>query len=125
MVKTVDTKEYKFDASGQILGRLASKVALVLRGKDSAKFTFNAPDLSKSVIVYNTDKLKFTGNKLEDKMYYWHSGHPGGIKERTLKDFMSRDSREVFRKAVYGMLPKNRLRDKLIRKLKMFKGETA
>ena len=78
-------KEYKFDASGQVLGRLASQVAVILRGKNNAKFTPNATSFSNTVIVYNTDKLKFTGNKLEDKNYFWHTGYPGGIKSRTLK----------------------------------------
>ena len=116
-------KEYKFDANGEILGRLATKVAVVLRGKDSAKFSPNQPDLSRTVIVYNTDKLKFTGNKMEDKSYFWYSGYPGGIRERKLEDMMEKDSREVFKLAVYGMLPKNKLRSKFMRNLKIFKGE--
>ena len=116
-----NTKEYKFDADGEILGRLATKVAVVLRGKDSAKFSPNQPDLSRIVTVYNTDKLKFTGNKLEDKSYFWYSGYPGGIRERKLEDMMEKDSREVFKLAVYGMLPKNKLRSKFMRNLKIFK----
>ena len=119
---SVESKTYSFNADGEILGRLATKVALILRGKTSPKFEPNAITFSGTVIVYNTDKLKFTGNKLEGKKYYWHSGYPGGIKERTLREFMERDSKEVFRMAVYGMLPKNKLRDKLIRKLKLIKG---
>ena len=115
--------EYKFDANGQILGRLATKVAVVLRGKDSAKFSPNQPDLSRTVIVYNTDNLKFTGNKMEDKSYFWYSGYPGGIRERKLEDMMEKDSREVFKLAVYGMLPKNKLRSKFMRNLKIFKRE--
>ena len=120
---SVESKTYSFNADGEILGRLATKVALILRGKISPKFEPNAITFPGVVIVYNTDKLKFTGNKLEGKKYYWHSGYPGGIKERTLREFMERDSKEVFRMAVYGMLPKNKLRDKLIRKLKLIKGE--
>ena len=115
-------KEYKFNADGQILGRLATKVAVVLRGKDSAKFSPNQPDLSRTVVVYNTDKLKFTGNKLENKSYFWYSGYPSGIRERKLKDQMERDSREIFKLAVYGMLPKNKLRNKFMRNLKIIKG---
>ncbi len=118
-------KMYKFDASKEILGRLATKVAIILRGKDSAKFSPNNPDLSVEVTVYNTDNIKVTGNKMEDKIYYHHSGYPGGIKSRSLKDYMARDSREVFRKAVYGMLPKNKLRDKWIRCLTLVKGGLA
>ena len=120
---SVESKTYSFNADGEILGRLATKVALILRGKTSPKFEPNAITFPGTVIVYNTDKLKFTGNKLEGKKYYWHSGYPGGIKERTLREFMERDSKEVFRMAVYGMLPKNKLRDKLIRKLKLIKGD--
>lgn len=115
-------KVYKFDASKEALGRLATKVAVILRGKNSATFSPNNPDLSVKVTVYNTDNLKVTGNKMEDKIYYHHSGYPGGIKARSLKDYMVRDSREVFRKAVYGMLPKNKLRDKLISRLVLVRG---
>jgi large subunit ribosomal protein L13 len=114
-------KEYKFNADGEILGRLATKVAVILRGKDSAKFSPNQPDLSRTVTVYNTDKLKFTGNKMEAKSYFWYSGYPSGIRERKLKDQMERDSREVFKLAVYGMLPKNKLRNRFIKNLKLFK----
>lgn len=115
--------KYNFDATGEILGRLATRVAVVLRGKDGADFSHHLPDLNRKVTVYNTDKLKFTGNKLEGKIYYRHSGYPGGIKSRTLKEQMVLDSREVFRSAVYGMLPKNRTRNKFIKNLKLFKGE--
>lgn len=119
----MNKKEYKFNADGEILGRLATKVAIVLRGKDSADFSPNMPDLSRKVIVFNIDKLKFTGNKLENKKYFAYSGYPGGIRERTLEESMERDSREVFKLAVYGMLPKNRLRAKFMVNLKLFKGE--
>ncbi|MDP3764250.1 MAG: 50S ribosomal protein L13 [bacterium] len=115
-------KEYKFDAKGEILGRLATQVAVVLRGKDSADFSLNRPDLNRKVTVYNTDKLKFTGNKLEDKKYHVYSGYPSGIRTRTLEEQMDRDSREVFKMAVYGMLPKNRLRNKFMANLKLLKG---
>ena len=120
---TSNTNEYKFDAKDQILGRLATRVAVVLRGKDGASFSHHLPDLTRKVVVYNTEKLKFTGNKMEGKIYYRHSGYPGGIRSRTLKEYMALDSRQVFRQAVYGMLPKNRLRDKFIRNLKLYKGE--
>ncbi|MBI4118714.1 MAG: 50S ribosomal protein L13 [Parcubacteria group bacterium] len=116
-------REYKFNADGEILGRLATKVAVALRGKDGADFSPNNPDLSRKVVVFNTDKLKFTGNKLEDKKYFKYSGYPGGISQRTLKEYMVKDSRGVLREAVYGMLPKNRLRDKFIGNLRLYKGE--
>lgn len=121
----MNNKIYKFDASQEVLGRLATQVAIILRGKNSAKFSANNPDLSVQVTVYNTDNLKVTGHKMEDKIYYKHSGYPGGIKARSLKEYMARDSREVFRKAVYGMLPKNKLRDKLIKCLILVKGNLA
>ncbi len=117
------TEEYIFNAEGHILGRLATKVAVVLRGKDEAFFSPNNPSPKRKVAVYNTDKLKFTGNKLDDKKYHQYSGYPGGIRTRTLKEQMVRDSREVFRLAVYGMLPKNRLRHKFMVNLKIYKGE--
>ena len=94
-----------------------------MRGKDGADFSPNNPDLSRKVIVFNTDKLKFTGNKLEDKKYFRYSGYPGGISQRTLKEYMAKDSRGVLREAVYGMLPKNRLRDKFIGNLRLYKEE--
>ena len=115
------TKRYSFDASGQILGRLASRVALLLRGKENPAFRPNVVS-PVEVVVFNTDRLRFSGNKLQSKKYYRHSGYPGGIKVRSLEEFMAKDSREVFRQAVYGMLPKNRLRGRLIKKLKLFKG---
>lgn len=115
-------KEYIFDAKDQVLGRLATRVALVLRGKDTAKFSAYLPDLTRKVVVYNADKLKFTGNKLIGKVYYRHSGYPGGIKKRTLKERMELDSGRVFRDAVYGMLPKNKLRSKFIKNLKVLRG---
>ncbi len=126
MAKAITTiikpQEYEFDASGKILGRLATEVALLLRGKNSPHFEANNLKASCKVTVYNTDELKFTGNKLEGKEYFWHTGYPGGIKSRTLKEAMKVDSREVFRSAVYGMLPKNRLRSEFIKNLKLLKG---
>lgn len=118
----LQTKEYKFDAKEEVLGRLATKVALILRGKDSASFSPNMPNPNTKVTVYNTDKLKFTGNKLEDKKYHVYSGYPSGIRTRTLEEQMEKDSREVFKMAVYGMLPKNRLRNRFIANLKLLKG---
>lgn len=122
-MKDEGTKNYQFDAKGQILGRLATKVAILLRGKNSPAFAHNKIVFSGVITVFNTDRIKFTGNKLEGKKYQWHSGHPGGIKERSLKEMMVRDSKEVFRIAVYGMLPKNKLRSRFIKKLRIFKGE--
>ncbi|MFH1612009.1 MAG: 50S ribosomal protein L13 [bacterium] len=113
-------KTHTIDATNKILGRLATEVAVLLRGKNKPEFV-NYMDKGDKVIIINTDKIKVTGKKTEDKIYYWHSGYPGGIKERNFADFMERDSREVIRRAVYGMLPKNRLRDKVIKKLELYK----
>jgi len=118
----MERKEYKIDAKGKILGRLAVEAAVLLRGKNTANFL---PRITPENIVkvYNTDLLKFTGKKLKQKMYRHHSGYPGGLKETALENLMAKDSREVLKLAVYGMLPKNRTRDKIINNLKLFKGE--
>jgi len=113
---------HKIDANNKILGRLAVEVANLLRGKNRTDFV---PYLDKGdeVIIINADKIKVTGRKMKNKIYYHHSGYPGGIKEIVLEKAIEKDSREVIRKAVYGMLPKNKLRDKVIKRLKLFKGE--
>mgnify|MGYP000309459897 CR=1 FL=1 len=107
------------DAKGQVLGRLASEVAGLLRGKNKANFTPNL-DCGDFVIVINAAKVKVTGNKLESKNYYRHSGYPGGIKSRTLAEQLERDPGFVIEHAVMGMLPKNKLADKMIKKLKVY-----
>ncbi|MFH1460826.1 MAG: 50S ribosomal protein L13 [Patescibacteria group bacterium] len=113
---------HKIDANNKILGRLAVGAANLLRGKNKTDFV---PYLDKGdeVVIVNTDKIKVTGRKIKDKIYYHHSGYPGGLKQITLGEALKKDSREVIRKAVYGMLPKNKLRDKMIKRLKLFKGE--
>lgn len=109
--------DYKIDATNQILGRLASKVATVLRGKISPQFKPNVvPDIK--VLISNIDKIKFSGRKFEEKKYFKYSGYPGGLKEKKLKELWNNDPRLVFKKTVYGMLPKNRLRNKFIKNLK-------
>ena len=114
--------KHTIDATNMILGRLAVEIANLLRGKHRPDFV---PYLNKGddVIVTNTDKIRVTGQKLKKKIYYHHSGYPGGIKEIKLEEFLKKDSREVIRKAVYGMLPKNKLRDKVIKKLTLYKKE--
>jgi large subunit ribosomal protein L13 len=111
-----------FDASKENLGRLASRVAVILRGKDKVSFT---PHLDEGdfVVVVNSDNLKVTGNKLEDKIYYHYSGYHGGIKEISLGKLMEKDSTEVIKKAVFGMLPKNKLRKEMMKRLRVFKEE--
>ena len=113
---------YKIDATNKVLGRLASKIAILLQGKHKPNFVpyLNTGD---KVIVTNTDKMKITGKKLKKKVYYRHSGYPGGLKKITLEELMKKDSREVLRKAVWGMLPKNKLRKQRIKNLKLYKGE--
>ena len=119
--ETVERKWYVVDATNIPLGRVASQVAAVLRGKNKPIYTPHV-DTGDYVIVINTDKMILTGNKLEDKKYFHHSGYPGGIKEATYKDLMSKKSDFVLEKAVKGMLPKNSLGKKMFGKLKCYKG---
>lgn len=110
-------KTHTIDASGRILGRLATEIAILLRGKQRPDFVLYK-DVGDFVVVKNVNKLKFTGKKKEQKKYYHHSGFLGGLKEIPLKKIFEKDPNEVLRKAVYGMLPKNKLRAKQIRRLK-------
>ena len=109
------------DAADMPLGRVASQVAAVLRGKNKPIYTPHV-DTGDFVIVINTDKMVLTGNKLQDKKYFHHSGYPGGIKEATYKDLMEKKSDFVLEKAIKGMLPKNSLGKKMFQKLKVYKG---
>ncbi|MFV1956229.1 MAG: 50S ribosomal protein L13 [bacterium] len=109
------------DADGQVLGRLASRIALILRGKDKPVFTPHV-DTGDFVVVVNADKVVLSGNKLDDKVYYWHSGYPGGIKGIKAKDLLEKKPEELVRKAVKGMLPKNKLGRKIYGKLKVYAG---
>ena len=107
------------DAKNKTLGRLATKIAFRLVGKHKPEFTPNA-DLGDYVIVINAEKINVTGQKLFQKKYYSHSGYPGGIKERRLKDLLENNAEEVLKSAVKGMLPKNKLGRKMIKKLKIY-----
>ncbi len=109
------------DAKGQNLGRLASKVASVLIGKHRPGFTPGV-DMGDHVIVTNCGEITVTGNKMDDKMYYRHSGYPGGLKERTLRQMLDSHPDRVIRSAVWGMLPHNKLGRKLLKKLKVYTG---
>lgn len=109
------------DAEGQVVGRLASQIATVLMGKDKPTYAPNA-DCGDVVIVVNAAKVHFTGRKWDDKLYRWHTGYPGGLKERSARDTMARDPGAVLRNAVMGMLPKNNLRRNMDRKLRIFAG---
>lgn len=126
MVKTYSAKPtevarnwFIVDASGQTLGRLATQIATKLTGKDKPMYTSHI-DCGDYVVVLNSDKIAVTGNKLADKKYYRHSGYPGGIKEITLEAQMAKDSTQVIEHAVAGMLPKNKLRDERLKRLKVY-----
>jgi len=109
------------DAEGQTLGRLATQIADTLRGKDKPQYTPHV-DTGDFVVVVNAEKVAVTGNKLDDKRYYRHSGYPGGLRSRTLREQLERRPEEVIRKAVKGMLPRNRLARAQLRKLKIYAG---
>ncbi|KAB2083306.1 hypothetical protein E1A91_A05G262500v1 [Gossypium mustelinum] len=108
-----------FDAKGQVLGRLASQISTVIQGKDKPTYAPNRDD-GDMCIVINAKDVCVTGRKLTDKVYYWHTGYVGHLKERSLKDQMAKDPTEVIRKAVLRMLPRNKLRDDRDRKLRIF-----
>lgn len=120
MSKNTSQKRTVIDAEGQNLGRLAARVALMLRGKDEPSFAPNQIPRTR-VIIFNTDKLTILPQKM-GKIYYRHSQYPGGIKKETLEEVMKKDSRKVVRGAIYGMLPKNKLRDRQIANLTLHKG---
>jgi large subunit ribosomal protein L13 len=109
------------DATGQTLGRLATQIADTLRGKRKPTYTPHV-DTGDFVVVVNAEKISVTGNKRAAKMYYRHSGYPGGLRTRTLNDMLERRPEEVLRLAVKGMLPRNRLARKQLTKLKIYAG---
>lgn len=122
-IKSTDSEKRWFlvDAQDQVLGRLASKVARIIRGKNKAIFTPNA-DTGDFVVVVNAEKVKFTGKRPVLKTYTHHSGYPGGLKTKSLQEIMNSKPEFVIQNAVRGMLPKNRLGTKLIKKLKVYSG---
>jgi large subunit ribosomal protein L13 len=117
----IERKWFLIDAKDQTLGRLSTLAANLLRGKEKTLFTPSV-DCGDYVVIINTREVKVTGNKLEDKMYYRHSGYPGGIKEISLGKQLEKDSNKVIYQAIRGMLPKNKLADQMIKKLKLFPG---
>jgi large subunit ribosomal protein L13 len=119
--KELEQRWFIVDAEGQTLGRLATRIADTLRGKRKAQFTPHI-DTGDFVVVVNADKIAVTGKKREDKIYYRHSGYPGGLRERTLGEELERRPTEVLRKAVKGMLPRNRLSRRQLTKLKIYAG---
>lgn len=110
-------KTYIIDASNKTLGRLASRISILLQGKDDPGYRPHE-DKENVVVVKNVEKIKLTGKKREQKKYYHHSGYLGGLKEVPLKKIIEKDPTEVLRRAVWGMLPKNKLRAKRIKRLK-------
>jgi large subunit ribosomal protein L13 len=116
------TREWRvLDASEHVLGRLATEAARLLRGKHKAEFTPHL-DTGDFVVVVNAEKVQVTGGKLDDKIYYRHSGKPGSLKSETLKERLDKYPERVIRDAVWGMLPKGRLGRKLLKKLKVYCG---
>lgn len=118
----VERKWHLIDAAeAPTLGRLSAKIATLLSGKNKATFTPHT-DGGDFVVVINAEKVKVTGNKEEDKMYYRHSNFPGGLKEASLKELREKNPAMIIEKAVYGMLPTNKLRDDRMKRLKVYAG---
>lgn len=121
-IKGGDRKWHIIDAKGETLGRLATKIAVILKGKNKASFVPHL-DNGDYVIVTNSDKFKVTGKKLTDKMYYRHTGYLGGLKEISLESLLAKKPTRALEFAVWGMLPKNKLRRGMISRLKLFTGD--
>jgi large subunit ribosomal protein L13 len=119
--ENIEKKWWLIDAENQVLGRLATEVAVLLRGKRKPQYT-DFLDCGDHVIVVNADKIKFTGRKMQQKKYYTHSGYPGGIREKNLEEMMEKNPEEVLRTAVRGMIPKNKLNRAIHKKLKVYRG---
>jgi large subunit ribosomal protein L13 len=117
----IERRWYVVDAEGKNLGRLATQIADTLRGKTKPQYTPHV-DTGDFVVVVNAEKIAVTGKKLDEKIYYRHSGYPGGLKQRTLREQLERRPTEVLRMAVKGMLPKNRLAARQLTKLKIYAG---
>ena len=117
----IERKWWIVDADGKILGRLATEVAILLRGKRKPEFV-PFLDSGDFVVVINAERVKMTGKKIEQKKYYSHSGYPGGIKETTMKDLLEKKPEEIIKKAVWGMIPKNKLGRAVYKKLKVYRG---
>lgn len=115
----MESKTYTIDASGKVLGRLAVEIADLLRGKNRSDF-LPYLDQYNCVTVFNTNKVKITGKKLKQKLYYRHTGYTGHLKVKKMDDLFEKDSAELLKKTVYGMLPKNKLRDRFIKRLKCY-----
>ncbi len=114
--------DFKLDAKGQALGRVASEGALLLQGKNLPQFEYYQPSQNK-VIIYNAKEVVLTGRKKETKIYFRHSGYPGGLKETKVGELLKTKPEEVIRRAILGMLPKNKLRKIWLKNLKIYQGE--
>ena len=119
--KEIDKAWHVVDATGQTLGRLSTEVAAILRGKHKPTYSPHL-DMGDFVVVVNAEKVRVTGNKLQDKVYYRHTGYMGGLKETTLSDMLARKPGRVLELAVRGMLPRNRLSRHLLRHMKVYAG---
>jgi large subunit ribosomal protein L13 len=117
----IEKKWHIVDADGKTVGRLATKVAMTLMGKDKPQYTPHA-DSGDFVIVVNAEKVNFSGKKWNQKTYYSHSGYPGGLKSITAENLLKTKPEEIIRKAVWGMLPKNKWQNRLIKRLKIYTG---
>ena len=117
----IGKKWWLVNADGKVLGRLATEIAILLRGKNKPQFAAHV-DTGDFVVVINAEKIHVTGNKMEDKKYYSHSQYPGGLKTQSLKDLLNKKPEEVIKKAVWGMIPKNKLGRAVYSKLKVYKG---
>jgi len=114
----MERSTYTIDATNKVLGRLATQIAVLLRGKHKTDFV-PYKDMGDFVVIKNVDKIKITGKKMEQKVYYHHSGFLGSLKETPFKKLFKEKPEEVLKKAVFGMLPKNKLRSKTIKRLKI------
>ncbi|MGO9589900.1 MAG: 50S ribosomal protein L13 [Candidatus Acidiferrales bacterium] len=121
---TVGKDWFVVDAEGQVLGRLATRIARLLIGKDKASFTPSL-DCGDHVVVINAELVRLTGNKIDQKIYRHHSGYPGGLKEIPIRRMLEKRPEEVIREAVLGMLPKNKLRARRAKKLRVYAGKEA
>jgi len=119
--KDIDRKWYLIDAEGEILGRLATQIATILRGKNKPTYT-PSMDLGDYVVVINAEKIKVTGDKLKGKIYRYHTSYPGGLKSVTLETLLKKKPELVVKKAVQGMIPHTKLGRAMIKKLKIYKG---
>jgi large subunit ribosomal protein L13 len=121
-ISDIEEKWHLIDASGQTLGRLSAKVSTILMGKNKPQYTPHS-NLGDYVVIVNAEKIKVTGNKETQKTYYKHSGYPGGLKSTTFSDLIEISPEEIIIKSIRGMLPKNKLANDIINKLKVYKGD--